>query len=66
MIMDAESRRLYKDVVVVTVSVMLRTLAGCGGESHKELGIIAWHLGPNSVPSEYQLINLISNLNSNL
>ena len=39
--MDAESRRLYKDVVVVTVSVMLRTLAGCGGESHKELGIIA-------------------------
>jgi hypothetical protein len=66
MIMDAESRRLHKAVVVVTVNVIHITLAGYGGESHIELGIIAWHLGPNSVPSEYQLTNLISNPKSNL
>ena len=40
MFMDAESRRLYNAIVVVTVNVMLRTLAGYGGEGHKEHGII--------------------------
>jgi len=32
------------------VIVIHRTLAGYGDESHKKLGIIAWHLVPNSVP----------------
>jgi len=41
MIMDAESRRLYNALVVVTVNVMLITLAGYGGEGHEELAIIA-------------------------
>jgi hypothetical protein len=57
--MDAESRRFYSAVVVVNVSLILITLAGYGGESHKERGIIAWQLDRNSVPSEYQLTNLI-------
>jgi len=43
MIMDAESRRLYNAVVLITVSVVFRTLVGYASVSIKELGIIAWH-----------------------
>ena len=66
MIMDAESRRLYHSVVVVTLRIMHRKLSDWGGDSHKECGIIAWHLVPNSVPSECKLTKRISNPNSNL
>jgi hypothetical protein len=64
--MYAESRSLYNGLVLVTFKVLRRTLCGCSGESHKEVRIIAWNLGSNSVPSEYQLTILISNSNSNL